>query len=247
MRRTIPALYGELADWWQTISPTSDYADEAAFFDSLFAKAKVKSILELGAGGGNVAFYLKQHYIMTLTDIAPGMVAMSKKQNPECENVVGDMFSLRLGKLYDAVFIHDAIMYATTMDELRQALETAYVHTKLGGLVVVVPDCIRETFQEVTHYEGHDDGDKAVRYIQWISDPDPADTQFDYDFVIAIKEAGDLRSVVDRQVCGLFSRQQWLEALEQTGFSASAVHDDSATDEEVERLELFIGTKKTRS
>ena len=33
---------------------------------------------------------------MTLTDIAPGMLAMSESINPECEHIVGDMRTLRL-------------------------------------------------------------------------------------------------------------------------------------------------------
>jgi len=74
MGAKIPKLYSQLADWWQLISPTSDYEEEADFFRSLFAQASVKSILELGAGGGNLAWYLKKHFVMTLTDLSPDML-----------------------------------------------------------------------------------------------------------------------------------------------------------------------------
>ncbi len=244
MSTKLPKLYVELADWWQVFSPTEDYADEAAFFHKLFSETGAKSILELGAGGGNVAWYLKKDFAMTLTDLSPEMLAMSKKQNPECEHVVGDMRSLRLNKTFDGVFIHDAIMYMLTAEDLRATLETAALHIKPGGLLVIAPDCIKETFKESTDYEGHDAGDRGARYIQWVSDSDPNDTVFNYDFIIALKENGQLRTVVDRQVCGVFARTTWLTLLEKAGFTAKVMKDISTEGEANERTEVFVGVKK---
>jgi hypothetical protein len=53
------------------------------------------------------------------------MLELSRGLNPECEHVVGDMRPLHLGRQFDAVFVHDAVMYMTTEDDLRQAMETA--------------------------------------------------------------------------------------------------------------------------
>jgi ubiquinone/menaquinone biosynthesis C-methylase UbiE len=239
-----PKLYSELAGWWQVFSPTADYVDEAAFFHKLFAAAGAKTLLELGAGGGNIAFYLKKDFTLTLTDIAPEMIEMSKLQNPECEHVIGDMRSLSLDKSFDGVFIHDAIMYMLDEDDLSKVFNTAYRHCNPGGLVVVAPDCTKETFQASTDYEGHDAGNRSVRYLQWITDDNPDDTIFNYDFIIALKEKADLRTVVDRQICGVFSRQTWLDLLEKAGFTPEAVPDTSTEGEVNERVEVFIGYKK---
>nr|MDQ3834063.1 class I SAM-dependent methyltransferase [Actinomycetota bacterium] len=83
MRAEQPKLYTELAGWWQLVSPTEDYADEAAFFGELFQAENAKTVLELGSGGGNVAWFLKKHFTLTLTDISGMMLAESKKQNLE--------------------------------------------------------------------------------------------------------------------------------------------------------------------
>lgn len=131
----LPKLYTELADWWQVFSPTSDYADEGPFFTKLFKDAGAKTILELGAGGRNVAFYLKQHFKMTLTDLSPEMLTMSKKQNSECEHLVGDMRTLGLDKTFGGVFIHDAIMYITTAADLKAVFETPAIRLKPGGII----------------------------------------------------------------------------------------------------------------
>lgn len=240
----LPTLYTDLADWWQVISPTSDYADEAAFFRALFNDSGVHTLLELGAGGGNVAFYLKRDFEMTLTDLSPAMQAMSKKQNPDCEHIVGDMRTLDLGRTFDGVLIHDAIMYMLTEHDLAQAFATAARHLKKGGILVIAPDCTRETFQVGAVLEGHDAGDRAVQYVQWISDPDPTDTIFNYDFVIGLKEAGELKAVVDRQQCGLFPRQTWLDLMNGAGFDAKAVLDPSTAGESTERIEIFVGYRR---
>jgi ubiquinone/menaquinone biosynthesis C-methylase UbiE len=193
-----PKLYTELAGWWQLVSPTEDYADEAAFFKKLFRVENARTLLELGSGGGNVAWFLKKDFALTLTDISGVMLAESKTQNPELVHIQGDMRTLRLGKAFDGVLIHDAIMYMTSEEDLRAALVTAYVHCKFGGVVVIAPDWVTETFRPQTTHEEVDAGGRGVRYLQWIWDADPNDTRVNYELILALKEGDDLRTVVDR-------------------------------------------------
>ena len=60
---------------------------------------------------------------MTLVDRSAGMLAVSQRLNPECEHVLGDMRTVRLNRLFDAVLIHDAIMYMLSLADLLQALD----------------------------------------------------------------------------------------------------------------------------
>jgi trans-aconitate methyltransferase len=156
-------LYAELAGWWQLISPTEDYADEAAFFGRLFLAENAGTVLELGCGGGNVAWFLKEDFVLTLTDISEAMLAESKKQNPELEHIEGDMRTLRLERTFDGILIHDAIMYMSSEEDLRAALLTAHEHCKPGGVSVFVPDWVDETFQPKTTHEGVDREAVATR------------------------------------------------------------------------------------
>jgi SAM-dependent methyltransferase len=235
-----PKLYTELAGWWQLVSPTKDYADEAAFFKELFRAENAKTILELGSGGGNIAWFLKKVFALTLTDISGAMLAESKKQNPELEHIEGDMRALRLGRTFDGVLIHDAIMYMTSEEDLRAALLTAYEHCKPGGMVVIAPDWVAETFQAHTTHEGEDAGERGVRYMEWIWDADPNDTKVNNEFILALKEGNELRAVVDRQIVGVFPRATWLRLLEDVGFEAQAIEDPST---DGERSEVFLGHK----
>src|SRR5262245_42278431 len=132
---TAPKLYSALAHWWPIFSAKEDYAEEAATFRDILKTAVApapKTVVEFGSGGGNNAFYMQADFVMTLVDMSPGMLEVSRATNPECEHLLGDMRSVRLGRVFDGVFIHDAIMYITTEADLRSVIETVWVHVRPG-------------------------------------------------------------------------------------------------------------------
>jgi hypothetical protein len=78
---------------------------------------------------------------------------------------------------------------------------------------------VRETFAPATTHGGHDGAGRALRYLAWIRDPDPADTTYVVDFAYLLQEDGrPTRSVHDRHVHGLFGRAVWLRLLAEAGF-----------------------------
>jgi SAM-dependent methyltransferase len=238
----LPRLYGELAAWWPLLSPASEYAEEAAFYERLLldtCEGPCDTVLELGSGGGNNASHLRRRFRLTLVDRSPGMLSVSRALNPECEHVEGDMRSVRLGRQFDGVFIHDAICYMTTESDLRGAMETAFVHCRPGGAALFVPDHVRETFRPSTEHGGQDEPERALRYLEWTWDPDPADTSYLADFVYLLHERdGSLHVERDRHVEGLFGRGEWLRFLADAGFEPRVVPFDEST-LEPGRYEVF--------
>lgn len=235
-----PKLYTELASWWHLLSAPADYAEEAAFYHQVLTESCARpprTLLELGSGGGNNASHLKAHYQMTLVDRSAGMLAVSRQLNPECEHVQGDMRTMRLGRLFDAVFIHDAIMYMTTEDDLRRAMETAYVHCRAGGVALFVPDFVRETFRPETDHGGHDGQGRGIRYLEWVYDPDENDTTCVMDFAYLLREGERVWVEHDRHICGLFGRGDWLRLIGEVGFQAKVVGDSYGRD-------VFVGVKR---
>jgi SAM-dependent methyltransferase len=240
----LPKLYHDLASWFHLLSAPPDYAEEAEFARSLLVEASPAApvaVLELGSGGGNNASHMKAHFKLTLVDLSERMLELSRKLNPECEHIQGDMKKVRLGRLFDAVFIHDAIMYMTSENDLGLALETAAAHCRAGGAALVMPDVLRETFVAVTSHGGHDseaaDG-RAIRYIEWTFDADPSDTTYTVDFAYLLRERDQaLRVVHDTHVFGIFPRDTWLRLLRGAGFDARSVADPWGR-------EVFIGRKQ---
>ena len=227
MGEQLPRLYRELADWWPLLSMPADYGEEAAFYQRTLLDAcqrPCETLLELGSGGGNNASHLKARFRMTLVDPAPGMLAVSRALNPECEHVEGDMRTVRLDRQFDAVFIHDAICYMTTERDVRRAIETAWVHCKPGGAALFAPDHVRENFAAESDHGGHDGADRGLRYLEWMWDPDPADNTYVVDYAYLLREPdGRVRVEHDRHEEGLFSREDWLRVIRDVGFEPTVV------------------------
>ncbi len=223
-------LYDELAEWWPLFSAPADYAEEALLFAKLLngsCSPPPRTVLELGSGGGNNALYLKRSFEMTLVDVSPQMLGVSRALNPECEHREGDMRTVDLGRTFDAVFVHDAIMYMTSAADLDAAIRTAYRHCRAGGVALFVPDCVRETFVAETRHGGHDGADgRSLRYLEWTVDPDPTDTTYRTDFAIVLRDRhGDTRIVHDCHVEGLFPRAEWMRILRAAGFAPTITID----------------------
>jgi SAM-dependent methyltransferase len=215
-------IYGDLAPWFHLLTAPADYAAEAERYRSLIQGEvpDARTLLELGSGGGNNASHLKAHFTCTLSDLSPQMLTLSRELNPECDHVLGDMRTLRLGRTYDAVFVHDAVMYLTTEDDLRACMETAFAHTRPGGIALFVPDYTRETFRPGTSHGGHDGADgRSLRYLEWSTDPEPGDSVYEVDYAVVLREPGQApRLVHDHHVEGLFPEHTWLHLLEHAGF-----------------------------
>jgi SAM-dependent methyltransferase len=215
-------LYGELAGWWPLISPPEEYTEEGAYLAELFAG--VSEVLDLGSGGGHVAAHLKGKLNLTLVDLSEDMLSVSRRLNPQCVHVQGDMRTIRLGRTFDAVLAHDGIDYMTSENDLRQAIETAFVHCRPGGMAVFVPDYIADEFVAANGGGGgRDDTGRQASFREWTWDPDPADDwiQVEYEFTLHAAD-GTSQVVHEAHRLAAFSKDTWLRMLAEAGFEALA-------------------------
>jgi methyltransferase family protein len=236
-------LYQDLAAWWPLISPPEEYAEEAAFAARLLNRAgrPVREVLELGSGGGHCASHMTPAFAMTLVDLSAGMLDVSRRLNPGCAHVQADMRTVRLGRDFDAVFVHDAVDYMTTEADLSLVIETAFAHCRPGGIAVFVPDDIAENFAADTGFGGIDDPDgRGARFLSWSYDPDPGDTWTLTHYAFLLRSAdGQVQMAHDTHRLGLFDRGTWLRLLHEAGFRAEAVTEE--TTEDRQPREFFTG------
>ena len=236
-------FYGDLAVWWPLISPPAEYEEEAAFAATMLRSASIPvgEVLELGSGGGHNAVHLAAEFAMTLVDLSAEMLAVSERLNPGCEHLCGDMRTVRLGRTFDAVFVHDAVDYMTTEADLRQAVETAFVHCRPVGVAVFVPDCTRESFEASTDHGGNDGDDgRGVRYLEWSWDPDPTDTSTVTEYSFLLRQAdGSVQVAHETHRLGLFGRDDWIRLLADAGFDPRVVAEETAEDRTPR--DLFVG------
>jgi hypothetical protein len=234
-------MYGELAPWFHLLTPPQEYEAEAASALAIL-RAKVEgpleTLLELGSGGGNMASHLKREVRLTLTDLSADMLDVSRTINPELEHIVGDMRTLRLGRTFDAVLAHDAIVYMTTEADLRAAMTTAFDHLRPGGAALFEPDYVKETLKLETDHGGEDGPDRAFRYLEWVTDPDPTDSTYLVDYAFLRRQPdGRIEVSHDRHVEGVFPRERWLELMADVGFVGATAQVD-----EEDRV-VFVGRR----
>jgi SAM-dependent methyltransferase/GNAT superfamily N-acetyltransferase len=220
-------LYGDLAWLWPFWGdPAEEYADycgQVALLMRAHAQKPVRSLLNIGCGGGKNVFNLKKHYDVVGIDLSPAMLELAKKLNPECEFLQGDMRTFSLGRRFDAILMDDGISYMASREDLQAAFRVASEHLNPGGVMIVGPDNTTETFFQnrtvATTAVGSARPDNVeVIFVENDYDPDPTDDHYEGTMIYLIREDGKLRVETDRHTLGLFPLQVWREALMSAGF-----------------------------
>lgn len=237
-------MYNDLAYLWPLLSPPQDYAEEAQdWLDLLQARlgSERVNILELGVGGGHNLSHLTPFYQATAVDLSEAMLQHSKQLNPEVEHHLGDMRTIRLGRRFKAVLIHDAISHLTTIEDLKATLNTAAIHLEPGGLLIIAPDDFKDTFTgPYTTTSINSDGATELTFIEHHHDPNPDDNTIETIMFYLIKENGHLKIENDRMLCGLFSLNRWLDLMRAADFK-SETYPCKYADEHQEHL-FLVGT-----
>jgi len=240
-------LYSDLARLWPLVSPPERYEQEARYWREALRRELGPGrheILELGVGGGHNLSHLTGDFQATAVDLSERMLANSIRLNPGVEHLVGDMRTVRLGKKFKAVLIHDAISYMLTRDDLGAAFTTAAAHLEPGGVFITAPDYFRETFHGPwVRHSTHSDGETELTFIEYSHDPDPADTTVETIMFYLIREGGALRIEQDRHITGLFPKADWIRLMEEAGFEVGEIETDLGEDPRYPCL-LLIGVLK---
>jgi hypothetical protein len=118
-------------------------------------------------------------------------------------------------------------MYMTNEHDLARALDTAALHCRPGGLVVLAPDETKEIYKPYTDHGGYDGPDgRGIRYLEWSYDTNPDDSTYRMDFAYLVRQAdGTVQTYHDTHILGLFSSQTWLNQMREAGFEPQILPD----------------------
>ncbi len=237
-------LYDDLAYLWPTISPPEHYADEAPHWrNQLLSRLApgARRVLDIGSGGGHHLSHLTDLFEVTAVDLSERMLANSRRLNPNIAHAIGDMRSVRLNRVFDAVLIHDAIAYMTTEDDLSAAFTTARAHLEPGGVFITAPDHYADTFRSpyISHETNRRD-DTEVTLIEYSSQSLSEPSLLETVFMFVVTEGGERRIELDRHTTGLFPRDTWRSLIEGAGFRVERI--DYPVNEDGPDLYLWVGT-----
>ncbi len=220
-------LYKDLAWTWPIISPPEEYSEESERIKDVilkYSRIPVKTLLNLGCGGGHVDSVLKKYFKITGTDISRNMLKLAKKLNPEVTYLQGDMRSLKLNKRFDAVLIHDSINYMLTKRDLHASFKTGFVHLKPGGVLYTTPEEYDKIEQNKVHFTVHKKSNTEITFIEHNYDPNLRDTTYECTFIYLIRRNKKLQIATDRHLAGIFPLNTWLETLREVGFTVKKLH-----------------------
>ncbi len=247
-------LYNDLAWLWplwnyHTDPDYVDWADNVTRLIRQYSKIPATTFLNLACGGGTNAYNLKKHFEVTGVDISRPMLDLAKKLNPNCEFVLADMRDCSLGRQFDCIFVDDGITDISDLSDLTAVFRTAFEHLRPGGVMVIGPDFVKETFrQNCSRVSVADSPDKPdnleVTFVENDYDPDPTDDTYEFTLIYLIRENGVLRIETDRSEDGLFSLDTWRTTLREAGFE---VHEETnagaSSDDPRSAAPVFVCTK----
>ncbi len=242
--------YNELAwteDW---LADTADYEREVMVYVELIrgsAAEPPRTLLHMGSGAGGYDSVFKRFFTVTGVDLSRGMLDKARAAHPEIEYLEGDMRTLRLNRLFDAVVIPDSIDYMASLDDLQQAIQTAVEHLKKGGVLLVVGKT-RETFQNNNFaYTGEKNDVHVTVFENNYINPLRPDT-YEATLVYLIRRQGELTIHTDHHVLGLFPQAAWDRVFKDAGLrmqqkALDGVYDRYLLDHGEYPLTVFVGQK----
>lgn len=238
-------LYHDLAHLWPSLSPPSDYLDEAEHLldrlDAWFGPdAGPLRILDLGAGGGHLSCHLQDAgHRVTAVDLSADMLALCRGLVPGCDAIQGDMRTLDLAdppherEPFDAVLLSDAIDYMTTPQDAAAAVATVARHLRPGGLAIIAPTYTRETFTPgAAESDGGRDPDDPTAphlfsYVYALDPADPLGHRCEMLLLVLVRDPDTSRVEVieDRHACGLFADADWRRWIAEAGLQTIDADD----------------------
>ncbi len=242
--------YNELAWADDLLSDPDEFSKEIyIYIDFIKRNSRIKpeTLLHLGSGSGHYDTIFKNHFKVTGVDISMGMLAKARARLPEIEYIEGDIRTVRLNKLFDAVIIPDCIDYMVTADDLKQVVENASRHLKPGGLLLIVGKTL-ETFRDNNFaYTGEKDGIHITVLENNYINPYKPDT-YEASIFYLIRKEGELTVRSEVHYLGLFPEALWNKIFTETGFELKKeplndMYKNNLIGEGEYPLTIFIGIK----
>jgi len=217
--------YNDLA-WTELIlSSPEDYIEETELYCKALidhSKIKINTLLHLGCGAGINDYTFKNRFKVTGVDISKGMLKVARNLNPDVTYLLGDMRTIRIFELYDAVAIPDSIGYMVTFEDLKKTILTAYNHLKPGGVLLIVAH-LREDFKANNFVYSGSKGEINITLFENNHILDTTKERYAAVLVYLIRCKGSLKIYHECHTIGLFSSETWVKLLRNIGFGIKQI------------------------
>ncbi|HOI29816.1 MAG TPA: class I SAM-dependent methyltransferase [Melioribacteraceae bacterium] len=242
--------YNELAWVDDLLSDPDEYSEEVSIYNDLIkrnSRRLPETLLHFGSGAGGHDAFFKEHFNVTGVDLSTGMLNKARARHPEIEYIEGDMRTVRLNRLFDAVVIPDSIDYMASEENLNLAVMNASRHLKPGGVLLIVGKTF-ETFSNNNFaYTGEKDGiHLTVLENNYINPYKPG--TYEAAIFYLIRKEGELTVRSEIHHLGLFPESVWDKAFADAGLELkkeplNGLYQKNLLGEGEYPLTIFLGIK----
>jgi ubiquinone/menaquinone biosynthesis C-methylase UbiE len=213
-------MYTDSAEVYDAIySARIDFATATERLHGLIEQHKQTSgttLLDVACGTGAYLTHLRTWYAVEGLDLAPDMLAVARRKEPDVPFHESDMADFDLGRRYDALIcLSSSIGYVKTIPRLRQTLQTFARHLVPGGVAIVgrwfTPD---EWIPGHQSAELIEEPDRKIARMN-VSSQDGRLSIMDMHYLVAT--AHGIEHFTERHEMGLFTRDEYLAAFEAAG------------------------------
>jgi ubiquinone/menaquinone biosynthesis C-methylase UbiE len=233
-------FYTRLAKYYDQMYSFIDYQENAKKLHKIIQRYKKSSgnrLLDVACGTGTHIMHLKRKYQAMGLDLSKEMLEIAHEKCKDIEFIQDDMVAMDLGRTFDVITcLFGSIGYLTTHDDLVKTINAFSKHLVPGGVVIIEPMFTSETVH---------DGSMGIICLDLpeikiartnVSRREGDLVFLDFHFLISSKEKGT-EHFVDSSPMGVFSRETYLQLMQESGLSASFIEPGFT------KNGLFIGVK----
>jgi ubiquinone/menaquinone biosynthesis C-methylase UbiE len=175
-------------------------------------------LLDVACGTGLYLPEFRRSYEVEGLDLSPAMLAIARQRCPDVPLHKADLADFDLGRRFDVLTcLFSSIGYVRSVDRLRQALRAFARHLEPGGVAIVEPWFEPQDWEDgrIVAEVHEQPGMKIARAS--VSGLSGRIATMDVHYLVATREGVDHFS--ERHELGLFTRDEYLGAFHDAGFS----------------------------
>lgn len=241
-------LYHDLNKFYPYVIIRDDYLEEVPFWIELFRDVKKDGslkLLELASGPGYLISHLstKRKLDVTAVDLSSEMLKQCKRLNPDVTCVQANMMDVRLDSLFDIVLVHDGIGHVKNFNELKSVCQSAAIHLKAGGTLLLSPEFEKDSFVKPIVYQVTRDTDLGcLTIVDYINQIPTENNQLQVITSYYLEAEDGLQIHLDRMNLALFDAKKYIDAMVFAGFNVEKRVKPNGSSGEYKTV--FVGTKR---
>jgi SAM-dependent methyltransferase len=233
-------FYTRLAKYYDQMYSFIDYQENAKKLHKIIQRYKAtlgNYLLDVACGTGTHILYLQDKYQAMGLDISEEMLAIAREKCKGVEFIQSDMVTMDIDRRFDVITcLFGSIGYLTTHDDLVKAINAFSKHLVTGGVLIIEPIFTLETVHDRSMGIICLDLPEIKIARTNVSRKEGDLVFLDFHFLISTKDMGT-EHFVDPSPMGVFSRDTYLQLMQESRLSASFIEPDFT------RSGLFIGVK----